>query len=146
MRTLFGAIVLAVIMFLNTSVFGQGIGKVSEEQLDKLLDAIVAVETGGESDPDNAVGDGGKALGAFQVWRSYWVDAVERNPHLKSRGYAAVKDRAYARQIVIAYFKRYAPKNATMEDLARIHNGGPKGYKKDSTQDYWVKVQRALEE
>lgn len=144
MRTLIGVIVLLA-LFINANVFAQAIGKVSEEQFEKLLDAIATVESGGEADPDNAVGDGGKALGAFQIWRPYWTDAVERNPHLKRRGYKAVTDRAYAREIVRAYMRRYAPKNATVQTLARIHNGGPNGHNKDSTQEYWEKVQAVLE-
>lgn len=113
---------------------------------DTFLDAIQKVETGSEKDPNNAVGDNGKALGAYQIWYDYWFDAVERRPDLKARGYKAVKDPAYAREIVKAYMDRYAPKNATWEDLARIHNGGPKGYRKASTASYWAKVQKHLKE
>ena len=29
---------------------------------------------------------------------------------------------------------------ATDEDIARIHNGGPNGYKHDSTLGYWEEV------
>ena len=32
----------------------------------------------------------------------------------------------------------------TLEDIARIHNGGPNGYKKQSTIPYWKKVQCLL--
>ena len=32
----------------------------------------------------------------------------------------------------------------TNEDLARIHNGGPDGYKKPATVGYWQKVQSHL--
>ena len=30
------------------------------------------------------------------------------------------------------------------EKIARIHNGGPKGYKKRATNAYWRKVQKVL--
>ena len=33
------------------------------------------VETGGVSDPENAVGDGGKAIGPYQIHEVYWKDA-----------------------------------------------------------------------
>lgn len=111
---------------------------------DTFLDAIQKVETGGEADPNNAVGDNGKALGAYQIWYDYWADAVEHRPDLKARGYKAVKDPAYAREIIKAYMDRYAPDGATWEDLARIHNGGPKGHRRNSTKAYWVKVQKHL--
>jgi hypothetical protein len=113
---------------------------------DTFLDAIQQVETGSEKDPNNAVGDKGKALGAYQIWHSYWLDAVEHRPDLKARGYQAVKDPAYAREIIKAYMARYAPKGASWEDRARIHNGGPKGHRKTSTKAYWAKVQAKLKE
>ena len=30
------------------------------------------------------------------------------------------------------------------EKIARIHNGGPKGYKKRATKAYWKKVEKVL--
>ncbi len=113
---------------------------------DTFLDAIQKVETGSQKNPNNAVGDNGKALGAYQIWYDYWQDAVEHRPELKARGYAAVKDPMYAREIIKAYMARYAPKNATWEDMARIHNGGPKGHLKKATVKYWTKVQKHLKE
>ena len=48
-----------------------------------------------------------------------------------------------------AYMKRYATEARlghapTDEDMARIHNGGPNGYKNAATLDYWRKVQQHL--
>ena len=136
-------VAVLVSMAVNVTAWAQ-IGTLSAQEVENLLDAIATVETGGESDPDNAVGDGGKALGAFQIWRPYWIDAVERRPDLKQQGYTSVKNRAYARDTVKAYWKLYAPKNATAQDLARIHNGGPSGHRKASTQKYWSKVRKHL--
>ena len=110
-----------------------------------ILDAIRQVETGGCADPANAVGDGGKALGPYQIHRVYWQDAVERDPSLVANGetYANVRSQAYAERVVMAYWSRYA-KSWTAEELARIHNGGPKGHRKSATLGYWAKVQAAL--
>ena len=41
------------------------------------------VESGGDI---NAVGDGGLAIGPFQIQEAYWSDAVEYDPSLKSGG------------------------------------------------------------
>jgi len=71
---------------------------------------------------------------------------VEHRQDLKARGYQAVKDPAYAREVIKAYMARYAPKGASWEDMARIHNGGPKGHRKSSTKAYWAKVQAKLKE
>lgn len=110
-----------------------------------ILDAIRVVETGAESDPDNAVGDGGKALGAYQIHRSYWLDATAKDPALRALGYESVTDRAIAERVVIAYLTRYAP-NWKLDTVSRIHNGGPKGHTKDSTKGYAAKVAKAAKE
>jgi len=110
-----------------------------------ILDAIEKVETGGQRDPANAIGDGGKALGPMQIHRVYWLDAVDHDPSLVANGetYDSVRDRAYARRVVMAYWSRYA-KSWDSETLARIHNGGPKGHRKAATLGYWAKVRAKL--
>ena len=110
-----------------------------------VLDAIERVETGGHRDPANAVGDGGKALGPMQIHRVYWQDAVQFDPSLVANGetYQSVRDRTYARRVVMAYWSRYA-KSWDSETLARIHNGGPKGHVKRATLGYWAKVKAKL--
>jgi len=110
-----------------------------------LLSAIRSVESGGD---DNAVGDGGKAIGPYQIWKIYWKDAIEFDPSIGGK-YEDCFNREYAEKIVDAYMRRYATKRRlghepTWEDMARIHNGGPNGYKKESTKGYWAKVKRFL--
>ena len=113
---------------------------------DRFLDAVMMVESGG--DP-NAVGDGGKAIGAFQIHRGYWKDAVAFDKTLGGT-YNDCFDPAYARRVVVAYMRRYAPVGATMEDMARLHNGGCNIFKRkgskawDATTAYWNKVRKHL--
>ena len=109
---------------------------------DPILDAIRKTETGGEKDPRNAVGDGGKAIGPFQIHYSYWKDAVQFDPSIGGT-YQDCRDEEYARRIVLAYWTRYAP-DWKFETLARTHNGGPKGSVRKSTVKYWARVQRNL--
>ena len=99
------------------------------------------MESGG--DP-KAVGDGGKAIGIYQIHRAYWQDAVAHDPSIGG-SYRDCYDPTYAERVVRAYLDRYAPKNATIEQLARIHNGGPQGHKKKATIKYWRKVKDALD-
>lgn len=113
------------------------------ERRELLIDALQKVETGTHPDPNNAVGDDGRALGPLQIHEPYWRDAIERNPELGG-AYENVRDPAYARMIVHAYLGRYAPANATPEQMARIHNGGPKGAEKQATLPYWERVQREM--
>jgi len=109
---------------------------------DKLLDAIKQVESGGHT--GKIVGDNGKAIGPYQIHRSYWLDACAYDPSLGSRPYSACFEEAYARKVVVAYLTRYG-KGRNAEQLARIHNGGPQGYKKSATKQYWVKVQKEMD-
>ena len=114
----------------------------SDYDTDRILDAIRQVETGGCKNPSEAVGDGGKAIGPFQIHQSYWADAVEHDPSIGGV-YEDVKNEEYARRIVIAYLSRYC-KSWSDENCARIHNGGPSGHKRKSTVKYWRKVENVL--
>ena len=108
--------------------------------VDNLLDAMYTVES---NRGKNLVGDGGKAIGPYQIWREYWQDAVEHDKSIGGK-YEDCMDKAYAEKIIRAYWKRYAPKGATLEQLARIHNGGPRGHKRSATVKYWQKIVKAM--
>jgi hypothetical protein len=114
-------------------------------QQEALLDALIQVESSGR---DDAVGDGGKAIGCLQIWQPYWYDATEFSGIGGS--YKDCYNRAYAKRIVDAYMKRYAREAWTSttkfnaEKCARIHNGGPKGHLKKATEKYWKKVDKLL--
>ncbi len=114
--------------------------------LNKLLAAIRHVESAGN---DQAVGDKGKALGPYQIWQSYWQDACEYGKVDSKVDWKYNKTNAFnekkARQVLVWYWLRYTPSNpCSMEILARIHNGGPKGHKKKATIKYWKRVRKAL--
>ncbi len=112
---------------------------------DALLDALIQVESSGR---DDAVGDGGNAIGCLQIWKVYWIDATERSGIGGS--YKDCFNRDYAKRIVDAYMKRYAreawtsPETFNAEKCARIHNGGPRGHTKKATEKYWKKVAKLL--
>lgn len=101
-----------------------------------LLDALRRVETGDRANPPD--GDGGKALGPYQIWESYWKDSGVPGT------YEQCRDREYSERVIRAYWRRYCPRG-TWEQKARVHNGGPTGARKRSTEAYWRKVKRELE-
>jgi len=131
---------LAAILFLCSPAMAQ-----YTPQQEALINALIQIESNGN---DDAVGDNGNAIGCLQIWRVYWIDAVERSDIGGS--YKDCYNRDYAKKIVDAYMKRYAkeawtnPKKFNAEKCARIHNGGPKGYKKKATLKYWAKVKKEL--
>lgn len=121
------------------------------DSIRKLLDAIRQVETGGlPNKGQDAVGDAGKALGPYQIWKVYWKDATEFDKSIGGT-YEDVKKKEYAEKVMLAYWRRYCPnayrdpsKLNNLEIMARIHNGGPKGYEKPATLNYWVRVKSHL--
>jgi soluble lytic murein transglycosylase-like protein len=109
------------------------------KDLDRLLDAIANVES--RNDPD-AVGDGGRAIGVYQIHRLYWKDGVRLLD--VDWPYKEARDPRKARRVVTAYLRHYG-KGKSLLDMARIHNGGPRGYRKKATLKYARKVKAAME-
>lgn len=107
-----------------------------------LMQAIHQVESSGSLNPPD--GDGGNSIGPMQISRAYWKDATD---HDKTIGgvYEDCRKLEYSERVVRAYWDRYGGKNPTDEKLARIHNGGPNGHKKQATVGYWNKVRAAME-
>jgi hypothetical protein len=103
---------------------------VDPNDLERLLDAIARLES--RCDP-HAVGDGGRALGAYQVHRGYWEDGTELLG--VDWPYRDATDSEKARRVVKAYLLHYG-KGKSLLEMARIHNGAPRGYRKKATLGY----------
>ena len=109
-----------------------------ESGINRLLDAIARVESNRDS---RAVGDGGRALGAYQIHQCYWKDGtkflgVDWN-------YDQAKDPTKARAVVRAYLRHYG-RGRNLIQKARIHNGGPRGHRKKATLKYTRKIAEVL--
>ena len=108
-----------------------------------LILALITVESGGN---DHAWGDNGKAWGCLQI-RAEVVEDVKRISPRDDHYDAFV--RADAIWICQTYLNHYVTRrrlgrNPELQDYARVWNGGPQGWKKDSTLPYWAKVEKAL--
>ena len=135
--------------------------ELQERNLDDLLDAIEWVESRGNA---SAIGDNGRAVGAYQIHKIY-VDDVNRilkgwkqqiGDQIKEAGgkglggwfvpytYDDRRNRILSRDMTRVYLTYYSPSNDNLEQMARIHNGGPNGWEKDSTKPYWLKVKARL--
>ena len=111
---------------------------------DRLLPALERVESSGNP---TAIGDGGKALGILQIWDVVIADVNRAKG--TSYTHRDAFDPAKARAICRAYLSIYCTprrlgRQPTMEDAARIWNGGPNGFKKAATKKYWQKVKAAM--
>jgi hypothetical protein len=107
---------------------------VNHKDIERLLDAIAHVESHCDR---NRVGDGGKALGAYQIHRDYWEEGTGILGVDWPHGDAI--DPKKARRVVKAYLLYYG-KGRSLLDMARIHNGGPQGCTKKATLCYAQKI------
>ena len=128
------ALCLVVFMPAWVAAASASAAAVDPNDIERLLDAIARIESHG--DP-NTVGDGGRALGAYQIHRAYWQDGSELLgadwPHRDAA------DPKKARRVVKAYLLHYGRGKSLLE-MARIHNGGPRGDKKKATLPYARKI------
>ena len=113
----------------------------------RLVSALIQVESSGR---DHAIGDNGRAVGCLQI-HPILVDDV--NGILARRGsstrytLADRLNRQKSVEMLTIYLENYSKhlgRAATDQDLARIWNGGPSGWRKNATIGYWRKVSSHL--
>lgn len=116
----------------------QSLFTIAAEVSATFLDQLAQVESGRD---DTAYNQAEDAHGRYQIRAGYLADANEvlgtsysladcHNPEISERVV-----RAYLMRYGSAYEQRTGNK-ATPEILARIHNGGPRGYERDCTLAY----------
>ena len=111
-----------------------------------ILDAVRWVESRHLPDDQVPDGDDGLAIGPYQIHRVYWADAHAFEPSLGG-DYQDCRRRGYAEQVIDAYMRRYAKdawRRGEAEHIARVHNGGPNGHRKQATKGYWQRVRARL--
>jgi hypothetical protein len=122
---------------------------VADPVLDKLIYAIAVVESNLDS---SAVGDTNlenKAYGILQI-RQPAIDDFNRWHGTGYRAEDCLDNTTLSVMVCRSYLRHYGTEERlgdqwTIESLARIWNGGPNGYKKQSTEKYWGKVSQVLE-
>ena len=150
-------------------------GKDPRFTFDDLLDAIEWVESKGDiiaTGKDGEVGayqiktvyvDDVNRIALHQdLTKAHDVDQHGNEIHSYPFSYNARTDRNISRAMVRIYLTHYirsvqrvvtSPPNERftgwdhrkLEFMARIHNGGPEGYRKESTKAYWAKVKARME-
>lgn len=135
------------------------------QSFEGLLDAIKWVESRGDA---SAVCPDGCCIGAYQLAKIY-VDDVNRIRKLKNKYYYEYDytdrfSKLRSRMMVCIYLQYYS-EDKTIESMARIHNGGPDGWRDDpdwfvrnrkltlkqaqkkiaNTKAYWIKVKNRME-
>ena len=111
-----------------------------------LIAALIQVESGGDV---LALGDGGRSVG----WLQISAGVVEDVNRVYGRDFTMMDRYDPDRSADICrlylhhwgnHYEKTTGKAATVEVLARIWNGGPRGWEKQSTAMYWNKVRKAM--
>lgn len=103
--------------------------------LDELLGKIQQVESSGNLNPPD--GDGGLAVGPLQIHQCAIDDVNKRlGTDFTSDD---VRDIETARFVAKAYITIWLDRHKE-EIAARIFNGGPRGWQKKTTNDYWKDI------
>jgi hypothetical protein len=137
--------VAALVFLLLTAIWWRSDSERRLWPRTEILSAIRFVESGHRSNPPD--GDGGLAIGPYQIHEVYWRDALRACPSLGG-SYQDCRDRTYAERVITAYMDHYAAaawERGDAEAIARTHNGGPTGPQRASTLGYWRKVRAALD-
>jgi len=129
-------ITVFAIRWETVSLSSSEAAQATDDPLGRLFEAIEAVESGGDS---NAVGADGEA-GPYQI-RPIFVDDANKIVGKRAFSYGDRFSKEKSKEMMRIYWRFYATERRlgrlpTFEDLARIHNGGPNGYKKESTKGY----------
>ena len=111
---------------------------------DRLFKAVSVVESGGNP---KAYNKGEDAAGIVQIRPCVVADCNRVQKKVRF----SLKDRwskDKSKQMFKIYLGYWVPRSgkATDEVAARIWNGGPSGYKKQSTHKYWARVKGTLDE
>lgn len=118
-----------------------------------FLEILIAIESGGNN---NAIGDihlKNKAYGCLQIRKPYLDDVNKRNKKFLMTSFGRLlevedmKNPTLAKWVTIQYLNIYGKKfidgpKTNWVKLARIHNGGPVGYRKKSTIKYAKKFKQ----
>jgi len=108
-----------------------------------LLDAIIQVES---NNNDNAYHKGEDAVGCLQI-RQTMVNDINRILTKKKSyirySYQDRWNRQKSVEMMILYCNYY--NLVKLEEISRCWNGGPRGMYKESTTNYWKKVQKNLD-
>jgi len=98
------------------------------------------------------VGDGGRSRGPYHIGKLYYKDACEEIAKVanydvklvrKTLPYKTVVESRVLSEIIMKfYWQRY--NCLTDEAKARCHVGGPNGMSKESTKDYWRRIQGTM--
>ena len=120
---------------------------IAANNINEIRNVLKHVETNYNLD---AIGDGGDSYGILQIQEGVILDVNRK--YGTDYTHQDAFDEACAEEIFTLYIQMWSKKLETKEqrpvteqDIVRIWNGGPRGYKRSSTLDYLEKYQEYKE-
>lgn len=157
-----GQIVTGIVHGVDTSGLkpGHDFFFPKETELRKAIRILEHVESGGNADALGDVGLKNKAYGILQIRKPYLDDVnnlfserIQERWGKPAFDMLEMKESDKARWVAEKYLSHYGTeyfrktgKEPTVLVYARIHNGGPNGWKKASTNEHARKVEEAIQE
>ncbi|XP_033116749.1 lysozyme-like [Anneissia japonica] len=141
-----GGVMLILLVHSSAAYISNQIGTVPAD----CLQCICIVESNCQMpNPVCSMDVGSLSCGPYQIKEAYWIDARLKGGSLDGSWKNCTKTFDCSERAVQGYMARYAISSRlghqpTCEDFARIHNGGPNGFKNPNTLGYWAKVQKCL--
>ena len=147
MRQFLPVVIIGVLFLSNVTAFGS-YERNQQTIIGRLIPALIQVESGGNN---WEIGDKDrfwKAYGCLQIREPVCTD-VNRRWHTHYKASDCLGNRKLSILICLRYYRLYDTARVvghrpTLEDLARMWNGGPFGFKKRCTLAYWEKVRKVL--
>ena len=110
-----------------------------------LLNVLMMIES---SNNINIIGDDGQSIGCLQIQEGVIKDVnrIYKRRYTMDDRYNIQKSKDICRKYLTYWgnkaLEETGQEQFTYELLARIWNGGPRGYSKDTTVTYWNKFKR----
>ena len=150
MKSIKTLIIIIIIVFLTFNAQATKRKRMHNRISDSLLNTLITIESNGDS---TKIGKSGE-LGVLQIKQCVIDDVNNFVEKKKTYTIEDVLDEKKAREICKKYLTYWAyinpksphklGKKVNNEILSKIWNGGPNGWKKSSTNDYWLNVKSLL--
>lgn len=132
--------VLPLTPYIQTNIQTEKPKRIIQTKTKSLIDALILVESSGK---ENAYNKKENAVGCLQI-RPIMVREVNRILRKQDNKQRFTKEDRWdcgKSEEMFYIWRDYHHPNSSDEVIARNWNGGPRGYKKQSTEHYWNKVQ-----
>lgn len=108
-------------------------------KIERLIPALIRHESNGNA---KAIGDQGRAWGILQIHSEMAVECSRLSG--KKFTHKDAFNPQKAKEMCRIFLNHYSDENTSIEDMARMWNGGPRGDHKWKTVNYWNMVKQYI--